>query len=137
VAPRINAAIDFLRKNGSKEIVLIGHSQGAAMAAYYLSITKQNVNGFVAIGMASLADDVRMDSINSLKKITVPVLDIYGEDDLEEILISVDDRAGAAKQAGNKNYTQVKVAGSNHFFDGKEDELVEAVAAWLDKSPDR
>jgi pimeloyl-ACP methyl ester carboxylesterase len=135
VAPRINAAIDFLRKNGSKEIVLIGHSQGAAMAAYYLSITKQNVNGFVAIGMASLADDVRMDSINSLKKITVPVLDIYGEDDLEEILISVDDRAGAAKQAGNKNYTQVKVAGSNHFFDGKEDELVEAVAAWLDKSP--
>jgi pimeloyl-ACP methyl ester carboxylesterase len=137
VAPRINAAIDFLRKNGSKEIVLIGHSQGAAMAAYYLSITKQNVNGFVAIGMASLADDVRMDSINSLKKITVPVLDIYGEDDLEEILISVDDRAGAAKQAGNKNYIQVKVAGSNHFFDGKEDELVEAVAAWLDKSPGR
>ena len=137
VAPRINAAIDFLRKNGSKEIVLIGHSQGAAMAAYYLSITKQNVNGFVAIGMASLADDVRMDSINSLNKITVPVLDIYGEDDLEEILISIDDRAGAAKQAGNKNYIQVKVAGSNHFFDGKEDELVEAVAAWLDKSPDR
>ncbi|MBT8130484.1 MAG: DUF3530 family protein [Gammaproteobacteria bacterium] len=137
VAPRINAAIDFLRKNGSKEIVLIGHSQGAAMAAYYLSITKRSLNGFVAIGMATLADDVRMDSINSLKKITVPVLDIYGEDDLEEILISVDDRAGAAKQAGNKNYTQVKVAGSNHFFDGKEDELVEAVAAWLDKSPGR
>ena len=41
---------------------------------------------------------------------------------------SFDDRAGAAKQAGNKNYTQVKVAGSNHFFDGKEDELV----AWLE-----
>jgi pimeloyl-ACP methyl ester carboxylesterase len=95
------------------------------------------VNGFVAIGMGAFADDARMDSINSLKKITVPVLDIYGEDDLEEILISIDDRAGAAKQASNKNYTQVKVAGSNHFFDGKEDELVEAVAAWLDKSPGR
>jgi pimeloyl-ACP methyl ester carboxylesterase len=137
VAPRINAAIDYLHKNGSKEIVLIGHSQGAVMAAYYLSTTKRDVNGFVAIGMGAFADDPRMNSINSLKKITVPVLDIYGDDDLEEILISVDDRAGAAKQSGNKNYTQVEVAGSNHFFDGKEDELVEAVATWLDKSPGR
>ena len=137
VAPRINAAIDYLHKNGSKEIVLIGHSQGAAMAAYYLSITKRSVNGFVAIAMTSLADDARMNVVNSLKKITVPVLDIYGEDDREDILKSVDARAGAAKQAGNKNYTQVKVAGSNHFFDGKEDDLVEAVADWLDKSPDR
>ena len=35
VAPRINAAIEYLKKNGSKQIVLIGHSQGAAMTAYY------------------------------------------------------------------------------------------------------
>lgn len=137
VAPRINAAIDYLKKNGSKEIVLIGHSQGAAMSAHYLSTTKRSVNGFVAIGMPSFANDVRMDSIHSLKKITVPVLDIYGDQDLEEILISVDARAGAAKLAGNKHYTQVKVAGSNHFFDGTEDELVEAVADWLEKSPRR
>ena len=137
VAPRIDAAIDTLHKNGSKEIVLIGHSQGAAMGAYYLSTTKRNINGFVAIGMAAFADDARMDSINSLKKITVPVLDIYGDEDLEGILKSVDARAGAAREAGNKNYTQVEVAGSNHFFDGKEDELVEAVADWLEKSPIR
>ena len=137
VAPRIDAAIDYLHKNGSKDIVLIGHSQGAAMGAYYLSTTKRDVNGFVAIGMGAFADDVRMDSINSLEKITVPVLDIYGDDDLEDILKSVDARAKAAKQAGNKRYTQVKVAGSNHFFDGKEDELVETVADWLEKSPDR
>ena len=137
VAPRIDAAIDYLHKNGSKEIVLIGHSQGAAMGAYYLSTTKRNINGFVAIGMAAFADDVRMDSINSLKKITVPVLDIYGDEDLEGILKSVDARARAAKEANNKNYTQVEVAGSNHFFDGKEDELVEAVADWLEKPPIR
>ena len=57
VAPRINAAISYLKENGSKEIVLIGHSQGAAMAAYYLSSSKQDVNGFVAIGMGVYADD--------------------------------------------------------------------------------
>ena len=133
VAPRINAAIEYLKKNGSKQIVLIGHSQGASMTAYYLSTSKQNIKGFVAIGMGAFADDPRMDSIKSLQAIKVPVLDIYGDDDLEGIMKSVDARAAAAKKAGNHSYTQVELAGSNHFFDGKEDELVEAVAEWLDK----
>lgn len=137
VAPRINAAIEYLKKNGSEEIVLIGHSQGAAMTAYYLSTSKQDINGFVAIGMAAFADDPRMDSIKALEKINVPVLDIYGDDDLEGIMKSVGARAEAAKKAGNKNYTQVEVAGSNHFFDDKEDELVESVAEWLGKSPSK
>jgi len=134
VAPRIDAAIKYLKNNGSKEIVLIGHSQGAAMTAYYLSTSKQDVKGFVAIGMAAFADDPRMDSIKALEKIKLPVLDIYGDDDLEGIMKSVDARAEAAKKAGNNSYTQVMVAGSNHFFDDKEDDLVEAVAGWLEKS---
>jgi len=134
VAPRIDAAIKYLKNNGSKEIVLIGHSQGAAMTAYYLSTSKQDVKGFVAIGMAAFADDPRMDSIKALEKIKLPVLDIYGDDDLEGIMKSVDARAEAAKKAGNKNYTQMEVAGANHFFDDKEDDLVEAVAGWLEKS---
>ena len=133
VAPRINAAIEYLKQNGSKDIVLIGHSQGASMSAYYLSKSKPDVDGFVAIGMDAFADDPRMDAIKALESIKVPVLDLYGDDDLENILKGVDARAAAAKKAGNSNYTQVKLAGSNHFFDDKEDELVEAVAAWLEK----
>ena len=135
VAPRINAAIEHLRKNGAKEIVLVGHSQGATMAAYYLaSKASQDVNGFVAIGMGVFADDPRMDSIRSLEKIKVPVLDIYGDNDLEGILKSTAARADAAKKAGNKRYTQVELADSNHFFDGQEDALIAAVADWLDKA---
>jgi predicted esterase len=137
VAPRINAAIKYLKDNGSNEIVLIGHSQGAAMAAYYLSTSKQDVNGFVAIGMAALAEDKRMNGILSLEKIKVPVLDLYGDDDLEAVMVTVDDRAAAASKAGNTNYTQIEIEGANHFFDGKEDELAETVADWLEKSPAR
>ena len=136
VAPRINAAIKYLLDNGSNNIVLIGHSQGAAMTAYYLSTPKQDVNGFVAIGMASFADDPRMNSIKALEMINVPVLDLYGDEDLELVRNSSRARAESAKKAGNKNYTQVKLSGSNHFFDGKEDELVESVAGWLDKLAD-
>ena len=133
VAPRIDASIKYLNNKGIKDIVLIGHSQGSAMTAYYLSTSEQKVNGFVAIGTASLAEDPRMDSINALKKIQVPVLDLYGKEDLDNIIASADDRAAAAKESGNKKYTQTVIAG-NHFFDGHEDSLVKTVADWLEEN---
>ena len=133
VAPRINAAISHLRNNGIKTIVLIGHSQGATMTIYYLSTSNPEVNGFVAIGMGTLAEDPRMDSVKALEKIKTPVLDIYGDDDLEGVIKSVQARAEAAGKAGNQDYTQVEVAASNHFFDGTEEALIEAIAAWLEK----
>ena len=135
VAPRIDAAIKYLKDSGSKDIVLIGHSQGSSMIAYYLVTSKQDVKGFVAIGIAAFADDARMNSIKSLEKIHVPVLDLYGNEDLDNILASVKSRASAAKKAGNKNYTQIEITG-NHFFDGNEDAMVETVAEWLEKVPD-
>ena len=131
VAPRINAAIKYLKDNGSDSIVLVGHSQGAAMTAYYLSSSSQDVKGFVAIGMAAFAKDPRMDSIKSLEKIQVPVLDLYGDEDLEEIMGSAQARVAAAKKAGNSKYTQTMIKG-NHFFDGNEDKMLETVADWLD-----
>jgi len=134
VAPRINAAIKFLRDNGSKEIVLLGHSQGATMSAYYLSTSKPDIKGFVAIGIGSFEGDTRMNSVKALEKIHIPVLDLYGSEDLEEVFASTAQRAAAAKKAGNKNYTQMKIKG-NHFYDGQEDELVKTVADWLDKTP--
>ena len=133
VAPRIDAAIKYLKENGSEDIVLIGHSQGSAMTVYYLSRSKPDVKGFVAIGTASFAGDPRMDSIKSLEKINLPILDLYGSEDLEEILASAKSRVAAAEKAGNKNYTQKQITG-NHFFDGQEKALVETVADWLDKT---
>lgn len=133
VAPRINAAIDYLRKNGSKKIVLIGHSMGSAMGSYYLRDSKQTIKGFVGIGMPALAADPRMNVVMSLQKIHIPVLDLYGSDDLESVLKNVDARKAAAKQAGNTDYTQIRVDGANHFFDGHDDELVETVANWLNR----
>ena len=156
VAPRIEAAIKYLKDNGAKSIVLAGHSLGASMSAYSLSKNSHDVTGFVAIGMGLYGEDrarrllkgrsfvaigmglygedERMNSINAFGKITIPVLDLYGSEHLEAVS-SIDERAAAAKKAGNMDYTQVKVPGANHMFDGKGDALVEAVAAWLEKLP--
>ena len=133
VAPRIEAAVKFLEDNGINNIVLIGHSQGASMTAYALSKSSFNVTGFVAIGMGAYANDERMNSIKALEKISIPVLDIFGSEDLEAVLSSINERAAAAKKAGNANYTQINIAGAEHMFDGKEDELIKAIAGWLDK----
>ena len=135
VAPRIEAAIKYLKDNGTKSIVLVGHSQGASMPAYSLSKNSHDVTGFVAIGMGVYAKDERMNSSKALEKIKIPVLDIFGSEDIDAVLSSIDDRADAARKAGNKHYTQVKVPGANHMFDGKEDALVEAVAGGLEKFP--
>lgn len=132
VAPRIDAAIKYLKAAGMKQIVLLGHSQGAAMAAYYIATSKPEVLGFVAIGLSGDAEDARMNGARSIEKVTVPMLDLYGTEDLESVLTTVKQRAAAAKQSANKNYTQKHIAG-NHFYDGHDDGLVDAVSDWLEK----
>ena len=131
VAPRIDAAIAFLKQQGIKNIVLLGHSQGAVMGAYYLRETRPDVKGFVAVGMGNLATNDNMNSVLSLQSIRIPVLDLYGTEDLDEVLNNSDDRAAAAVKAGNDAYVQKQITG-NHFFDGHETALVDAVAEWLD-----
>jgi predicted esterase len=133
VPPRIDAAVAYLKEQGMKTIVLVGHSQGAAMAAYYLSITDTPIDGFVAIGMASLDTSKAMNSFISLEQIKQPVFDLYGEEDLENIIANASGRVAAAKKAGNKKYTQTRIPG-NHFFDGQEDILVETVSGWLSEN---
>jgi len=132
VAPRIDAAIKYLSKQGSSDIVLIGHSQGSTMAAYYLSLSKQAIKGFIAIGLSAFGKDVRMNGVKSLEKINIPVLDLYASKDLESILSSTKLRTIAAQKALNNNFTQTKIEG-NHFYDGHEDNLVKTVADWLKK----
>jgi dienelactone hydrolase len=130
VAPRINAAIKYLKEQGNHRIFLVGHSQGATMGAYFLRSKPADISGFVAIGLASSSSDERMNAIKSLEMISVPVLDLYGTEDLPGIIDDADQRSAAAGKANNKHYSQEKISG-NHFFDGHNTELVTAVADWL------
>jgi len=72
-----------------------------------------------------------MDTPTSLAKIKIPVLDLYGEEDLFSVLNSVERRANAAAQAGNKHYYQLRIPGANHFFRDQEEILVKRVGGWL------
>jgi pimeloyl-ACP methyl ester carboxylesterase len=132
VPGRLDAAIRYLRDKGLEHIVLIGHSQGATMAAYYLSGGHQAVDGFVAVGMSGGIAGGPMDTLAQLPAIRLPTLDLYGSEDLPEVLESAGQRAAQAAKSGG-DYVQQRVEGADHFFDGEDGELLEAVNAWLDQ----
>ena len=123
-APRIAAAFDYLSEQGAEEIFVVAHSMGSRMAADYLVGTDQPVRGFVAIGM-------NVGGVQYLDRVAVPMLDIYGSNDLEGVLASAGDRAKAS--ASNPDYSQQMVEGADHFFNEMEEALYEQVKPWLDK----
>ena len=128
VPGRIDAAVRYLRDKGADKVVLVGHSQGATMAVYYLSRAHAPVDGFVAIGMSGGIAGGPMDTLAQLPKLDLPVLDLYGSEDLPEVLASAAQRREAATSG---DYTQQTVDGADHFFDGEETQLLEAVTGWL------
>ena len=133
VLPRINAAVAFLKAKGIHNIVIVAHSLGSVMGAYYLAHNPDPVVGaFVAIGASgNVFPKSDVDFLVSLKAIKVPVLDLSGTDDVATVMNSDKARVALARKIGNKNYTQVKIEGANHFFDGKNAVLVKRVHGWL------
>ncbi|SMN13378.1 hypothetical protein BHECKSOX2_441 [Bathymodiolus heckerae thiotrophic gill symbiont] len=67
-------------------------------------------------------------AVKYLGEIHIPVLDLYGVDDIDPVLKSVGKRAQASKE--NKYYTQKKVD-ADHFFNDKDELLIDEVSAWL------
>ena len=128
VPPRLKAAEQFLQQKGADTLIIVAHSQGATMSSFYLSRSGNDIHGFVAIGMSATQADNDVNSAISLKTINIPVLDLYGSDDLPGVL----ETAGLRKQAASHNlgYSQQTIEGANHFFDEMDDELIVAVTDW-------
>jgi len=127
--PRIAAGIGFLKERGVQRVVIVAHSLGSTMAARYLATNPGQVAGFVAIGMQVRRKYPETDVDAMLRKITVPVLDLYGSDDLQGVLDTASAKVAAA--ASNKHYTQRRIEGAGHFFDGHDEILVTTIADWI------
>jgi pimeloyl-ACP methyl ester carboxylesterase len=136
VPGRIEAGIKYLKKNGAKRIVIISHSLGAAMGSYYLANHHPDlVSGFVGIGMSGGGKHTGMDNVVLLTSVDVPVLDLYGENDLDSVLGSANARKQSVENrkasASNAKSVQKMVPGADHFFDGQNADLLNEVSSWL------
>ena len=128
VPPRLRAAEAFLKDRGVKTLLIVAHSQGATMSSYYLSRHPSDVKGLIAIGMGATQKDSHVNSAESLKNIAIPVLDLFGDDDLPGVLETADRRKNSSVH--NAYYSQQMIEGANHFFDGMDHDLITAVADW-------
>ncbi len=136
VLPRIDAAIDFLQAQGLNNIVIIAHSLGTVMTSYYLNKQPTSeVRAFVGISMTEIETDNQMSNVAMLKNITIPVLDIYGSLDEEHVRDYSQQRQQSAMSANNPAYQQIVIKEANHFYNGKDDKLLEEIQGWLSSYP--
>ncbi len=139
--PRIRTAIDFLSPNYPK-IIIIAHSFGTLMALDYLQKNATDtlpdgsptVKAVVIIGTPSEGDKIPFNSAAMIEKINIPLLDLYGSNDLDSVIKSAKARNKAAHKAGNKHYRQSETPGANHFYLGLDEELLNYVHNWLKKT---
>ena len=123
-AERLQAAVTYLRQAGHAKIAVVSHSLGSRMTDFFLSSQPSpGVDAWVAIGLSG--------AYTALRPSGPPVLDVYGEGDLPAVLQHADARARALKTV--RGSAQSRVAGADHFFAGRERELLRQVQLFLDR----
>jgi pimeloyl-ACP methyl ester carboxylesterase len=116
-----------------RRVVVLGHGLGALMAVEWLAKDRppKVVKALVTVGLSADLKGSGSGALGALAGIHLPVLDIFGSDDLPAVRGTARARLAAARRAGNHKYRQVQVEGADHFFHDQDDELVGRVRAWI------
>ena len=124
-AARLKAGVAFLRGKGITKLAIAAHSLGARMTDFYLNnASDSGIDTFIAIGMPGKFTSLRM-----FKK---PVLDIFGEGDFPALLEDAKSRVSELRNV--RGSAQIEVTGADHFFNGREADLVKHVKLFLDRA---
>ena len=123
-ADRMVNAAEFLRAKGHANVVLLSHSMGAWMANAYLDQGFETTpyKAWIVMGLTGSYSW-------TMRRFAMPILDIYGEQDLIPVLSAVGRRKFALKEGNGSK--QVKIAGADHHYLGRENELVAVIDAFL------
>ena len=127
---RIDAAINFYKERGIKNIVLMAHGCGAHMSMSYLDkVGDGALSGFVGIGMGATDYKQKLVKPYPLEKISMPILDIFAQNDFAGVLRLAEVR----KPRLNSKSSQALVKGAGHYYkeDGASEQLLEQIDRWL------
>jgi hypothetical protein len=117
---RLAAAVAYLRERGAERIAIVSHSMGASMADAYLSSSSAaKLAAWVPIGMLKPFGS-RPD---------MPVLDVIAEHDFAQVLDIAPKRAASLPRDGCSK--QVFIAGTDHYMENRQKELVAAIVPFL------
>jgi len=122
---RLSLAVRFLKEADYEHIVIVSHSNGSRMSRVYMSSNPPLVNAWVALSLTQG---------DSFDDVTVPVLDLYGENDLSHVLDSSEKRRISLFE--NEGSQQIIIPDANHFFSGQEDAMILKVKLFIDRITD-
>ena len=153
---RIADALAELDGRSIKNIVIIGHGQGAVAAIDYLTENlAPEVEGVIVISLDGRSNDERrLDTARGLGLLKLPILDIYGERDRNAVVSSAKRRYDLARRnnddgveprpaygdiardySENKglemSYRQIKLSGADPQFSGQTNNLIKRLRGWL------
>lgn len=128
---RLAAAIEFAKNEKAEKIAIVGYGLGSLMATYALSETKNEaVTALVTISLPvpeTTANTAQ--TLQFIPKISQPMLDIFAENDMPDVVRSARDKAVAGKI--NPHYRQVQIDHEGHFFLHDDEVLVKRIYSWL------
>jgi dienelactone hydrolase len=129
-AARIQAGINYAKSNGAENIVVVGYGLGGLMGVYALSEQETEIKALVTISLpVPSTENKTAQTLDFIKKIKIPMLDIYGAVDLPDVTESARDRRLAAKE--NTGYRQIKIDDEGHAYLHDEGLLVKRIYSWL------
>jgi pimeloyl-ACP methyl ester carboxylesterase len=135
---RIATAARHLQSKGYQRLVLVSHSMGAWMSNVYLMETPDPpFAAWVSMGLTGRFWGASLISIPWLNiewgagKLKLPILDVYGEKDLAPTLAGVKQRANALDHIPRSE--QAMIAGADHHYTGKENELADTLHRYIGK----
>jgi pimeloyl-ACP methyl ester carboxylesterase len=118
-AERIAEAVGFLKAKGYTELAIVSHSMGSRMSrGYMVGQPDLAVKSWASLGL-SQADYAGL---------KLPILDLFGDNDLPQVLANAQARKSSLAAEGSK---QVIVPHADHFYGGHEAEMVTTVADFL------
>lgn len=129
-AARIQSGIGYAKSNGAENIVVVGYGLGGLMGIYALSEQATDIKALVTISLpVPTTESKTAQTLELIKKIKMPMLDIYGAVDVPDVTESARDRRLAAKE--NTDYRQVKINDEGHAYLHDEGLLVKRIYSWL------
>ncbi|MGZ8192658.1 MAG: DUF3530 family protein [Methylobacter sp.] len=127
---RIQAGINYAKESGAENIVLIGYGLGGLMAVYTQSEQAADIKALVTISLPVPDADVKTaQTLEFIKRIKIPMLDIYGALDIADVVESARDRRLAAKE--NPGYRQIIINDEGHRYLHDEGLVVKRIYSWL------
>ena len=120
---RYALAAKFLQQKGFEKIAIVSHSLGATMANQYLIHADSTpIKAWVFIGI--------INGLEEMFRIKIPVMDVFGGKDWEITQVGAYERKKQILKVPGSD--QVIVPDAQHFFEGREEELVKVIVTFLD-----